>query len=245
MMKALLLAMALAVATNAQAAELQLIVGGGFTGPMKTLATQFEQATGHKLVIRFAATPDLIKMATGTPLDMAVVPREVFTNEAARAMFVPGPTIDIARVGFGVAVRAGAAKPDISTPEAFKQALLGAPSITFLPESAAGAQVIRTFEKLGIADAMKAKTKPQKIPGDIPKAVAQGDAELALFLMNVLAAPGVDIVGPFPGDLQQELVFTSAIAAKSEQAAVAKAFLDFLRSPAAQAVIEAQGMTAG
>ncbi|HTR86734.1 MAG TPA: substrate-binding domain-containing protein [Reyranella sp.] len=246
MMKPVLLALAMAmVAASARANEIQIIAGGGITGPMRTLAAEFEKATGHKLVIRFAATPDLIKMATGTPFDMAVVPREVFMNDAAKAMFVPGPTIDIARVGFGICVRSGAPKPDIATQAAFKKTLLEARSIAFLPESAAGAQVMRTFDKLGITDAMKSKTRPQKIPGDIPKAVAQGDAEFGIFLLNVLAAPGVDIVGPFPADLQQELVFTSSIAAKSDQTAIAKAFVDFLRTPAAVAVIKAQGMTPG
>jgi molybdate transport system substrate-binding protein len=246
MMKPFLFVLVLAVfATSARASELQIIAGGGITGPMKTLAAEFEKATGHKLTVRFAATPDLIKMATGTPFDAAVVPREVFMNDAAKAMFAPGPTIDIARVGFGIAVKSGAPKPNIATTEAFKQTLLKAQSVAFLPESAAGAQVMRTFDKLGIAEAMKAKTKPQKIPGDIPKAVAQGDAELGIFLLNVLAAPGVDIVGPFPAPLQQEFVFTSSIAAKSEQATVAKAFLDFLHTPAAIAVIKAQGMTPG
>jgi molybdate transport system substrate-binding protein len=244
MMKPFLLAaLALVVAARAQASELQVIAGGGMVGPLKVLAPQFESATGHKLSIRFAATPELIKMATGTPFDVAVVPREVFADDAAKAMFVPGPTVDIARVGFGVAVRAGAPKPDIGTPEALKQTLLKARSIAMLPASAAGAQVLKTFDRLGIGEAMKAKTKVQPIPADIPQAVAKGDAELGIFLLNVLAAPGVDLVGPFPAELQQELVFTSAVAAKATDAAAARAFIDFLRTPAALAVMKAQGMS--
>ena len=241
----LLVALALVVAVRAQAAELQVIAGGGMAGPLKVLAPQFESATGHKLTIRFAATPELIKLATGTPFDVAVVPREVFNDEAAKAMFVPGPTVDIARVGFGVAVRAGAPKPDIGSSDALKQTLLKARSIATLPSSAVGAQVLKTFDRLGIGQEMKAKTRAQPSPSDIPQAVARGEAELGVFLLNVLAAPGVDLVGPFPPELQQELLFTSSVAAKAGDPAAGRTFIDFLRTPTALAIMTGQGMTAG
>ncbi len=248
LMTATLLGLAMAVSpiADARAAELKVIAGGGMTVPLKELGPQFERATGHKVDIQFAATPELIKMATsGNPLDLAVVPVDVMKDAGARAKFAPEPTTDIARVGFGVVVKAGAPKPDVSTPDALKQTLLNAQSITFLPASAAGAYVMKVFDRLGIGDAMKAKTKAQKIPGDIPKAVANGDAELGIFLTNVLIAPGVDFAGPFPGDLQQDLVFTGAVAAGSKDAAAAKAFLDYLRTPEAVAVIKAKGMQPG
>jgi molybdate transport system substrate-binding protein len=142
-------------------------------------------------------------------------------------------------------VRAGAAKPDVSTPEALKATLLKAQSITLYPESAAGAYVMKVFERLGIADEMKAKLKAQTAPGDIPKAVAKGEAELGVFLTNVLAAPGVELAGPFPAELQQDLVFTGAVAADSKNADAARAFLDFLKTPDAAAVLRSKGMTPG
>jgi molybdate transport system substrate-binding protein len=238
-------ALAAAPLVGARAAELKVIAGGGMTAPLKELGPRFERATGHKVSIEFAATPELIKMATSAPFDLAVVPVDVFKNDGARAMFVPGPTVDIARVGFGVAVKAGVPKPDVSTPEALKATLLKAQSIAFLPESAAGAYVQKVFDRLGIAEQLKPKIKPQKIPGDIPAAVAKGDAELGVFLTNVLAAPGVELAGPFPGDLQNDLVFTSSIATQTKEAAAAKAFLDYLKSPEAAEVIKAKGMKAG
>jgi len=245
---AILLSAAFAMTPTASlhAAELKVIAGGSMTASMNALAAPFEKASGHKLSIHFDSTPNIIaRVNSGTPFDVVVVPVDVFKDAAAKARFVPGPTIDIARVGYGVIVRAGAPKPDISTPDAFKKALLAAPSIAFLPASAAGAYVTKVFERLGIGEEMKAKTKVQAAPAQIAPAVAKGEAELGVFLTNVLVAPGVELVGPFPGELQQELVFTSAVAADTKEADAAKARIDYFRTQEATAIIKAAGMTPG
>jgi len=232
--------------SSLQAAELKVIAGGSMTASMNALAAPFEKASGHKLSIHFDSTPNIIaRVNSGTPFDVVVVPVDVFKDAAAKARFAPGPTIDIARVGYGVIVRAGASKPDLSTPDAFKKALLAAPSIAFLPASAAGAYVTKVFERLGIGEEMKAKTKVQAAPAQIAPAVAKGEAELGVFLTNVLVAPGVELVGPFPGELQQELVFTSAVAADTKEADAAKALIDYFRTQEATAIIKAAGMTPG
>ena len=243
---AAILAAALVLSPVAEAAELKVIAGGSMTASMNALAPDFEKATGHKLVIHFDSTPNIItRVTSGTPFDVAVVPVDVFKDAAAKARFAPGATVDIARVGYGVITRAGAPRPDIATPEAFKQTLLNAQSVAFLPASAAGAYVLKTFDRLGIGEAIKAKTKVQAAPAEIAQAVARGDAELGVFLTNVLIAPGVELVGPFPADLQQELVFTAAVAADAKETAVAKTLIDYLKTPAATAVIKAKGMTPG
>jgi len=230
----------------ADAAELKVIAGGSMTAPLNQLSPEFEKATGHKLSIHFDSTPNIIaRVNSGTPFDVVVVPVDVFKDAAAKARVAPGPTIDIARVGYGVIVRTGAPKPDISTSDAFKKAMLAASSVAFLPASAAGAHITKVFERLGIAEEMKAKTKVQGAPAQIPQAVAKGEADIGVFLSNVLIAPGVETVGPFPGDLQQELVFTSAVAADTREADTAQALIEFLRTPAAIAVIKGVGMTPG
>jgi molybdate transport system substrate-binding protein len=238
---ALGLAMALAPAAT-RAAELKVLAGGAMTASLKELGPQFERATGHRLAIQFAGTPELIKLTTSAPFDLGVVPVEVMKNEAARAKFAPG--VDIARVGYGVAVRAGAPKPDVGTSQALKQTLLKAQSIALFPESAAGAYVLKTFERLGIAEAMKAKTKAMPL-GKIPEAVANGEVELGVFLTNVLMGPGVELAGPFPADLQQDLVFTGALASDTKETDAAKAFITYLKTPEAAAVIKAKGMNPG
>jgi molybdate transport system substrate-binding protein len=240
------LALGLSPVAAAEAAELKVIAGGSMTAALNRLGPEFEKANGHKLSIHFDSTPNLIKLITaGTAFDLAVVPVDVFQDAAARSHFTSGPTIDIARVGYGIAVRAGATKPDIATSAGLKKALLDAASITFVPSSAAGAYVTKVFERLGITEEMKAKTKTVATPAQIAPAVASGDAVLGVFLTNVLIAPGVELAGPFPAELQQDLVFTSAVAADSKEAEVARALIDYLKTPAARAALEAVGMTPG
>lgn len=224
------------------AAEVQIIAGGGIAGPLKEIAAQFERATGHKLAIRYGTTPELIGMATGGPFDAGVVPVDVMRNDAAAAAFAAGAPSEVARVGLGVAVRAGASKPEIGTPDALRQTLLDARSISSIPESATGYLLARIYERLGITEAMKARIRPAPTPARIVQSVASGETELGLFLSNVLTAPGIDLVGPFPPELQLEVVFTAAVSAGARQAEAATAFIAYLRSPAAAAVIRSKGM---
>ena len=233
----------LASAGSLTAAELRVLAGGAMTNVWAEIKPRFEEATGHKLDIFYGTTPNLIKEATsGRAFDVGVVPVDVMKDEAAKARFVPGPTTDIAYVGLGVAVRAGAEKPNIATPDAFKATLLNASSIASIPESATGYSIARAFDRLGIAEQMKAKMKAQPNPAQVVAVVANGEVELAIFLTNVLTAPGLDVVGPFPDELQQNVVFTSAIALAAREPAAAKTLIDYLKRPSSIAFIKAKGM---
>ena len=113
------LALVLSPSANVQAAELRLLAGGAMSGVWADIKPQFEQASGHRLEIFFGTTPNIIKEATsGKPFDVGVVPVEVMQDASARAKFVASPTIDIAHVGLGVAVRSGAQKPEIGNADA-------------------------------------------------------------------------------------------------------------------------------
>jgi molybdate transport system substrate-binding protein len=238
---ALALVVAVAAAPGVRAADLQVIAGGGIAVPLDEIAAQFQQATGHKLVIRYGTTPQLIELAR-TPFDLSVTPSEFLRDDGAAARLA-GPTIDIARVGLAVAVRAGAPKPDISTPEALKRALLDARTVGTIPASAAGAQVMKLFERLGVADQVKAKLQAASGPATLIESIAGGQAELGLFLINVLTTNGLDVLGPVPAELDQLLVYTSGIARDATQPHIAQAFREYLQSPQAKAILKARGLT--
>jgi molybdate transport system substrate-binding protein len=239
------LGLTMAAMTASSASELKLIAGGSLAPLFKEIGPQFEKASGHTLSIHFDSTPNIIKRINeGTPFDAVVVPADVFKDATAKNHLTE-PTVNIARVGYGVIVRAGTAKPDLSTPDKFKAALLAASSVSSTPSSAAGAYIGRVYERLGIADQMKAKTRAEALPTAIAPAVAKGDAELGIFLTNVFNAPGIALAGPFPADLQQELIFPAAVAADAKEPAAARALVDFLKSPAAVIAIKAAGMTPG
>ena len=176
----------------AESSKLKVIAGGSISALLDELSPQFETATLHRLSIHFDSTPNIIaRMTSGTPFDAIVVPNDVVRDAGVKTLLATSPVDDIALVDHGVIVRAGAPKPDISTPEALNKALLDAKSVAYLSASAAGSYITKMFEHLGIAENIKAKTRVQARPTQIAPAVARGETELVVSLTNMLIAPSV------------------------------------------------------
>jgi molybdate transport system substrate-binding protein len=228
----------------AKAAEIKIIAGTAMSGVLGELGPQFERASGHKLVVQYGLGPPLKKqIESGEPFDLVILSDGLMNDLAKQGRFASSTPTAIARLGMGVAVRAGAPKPDISSVDSFKQTLLDAKSVTFVPQGVSGAYVLSVFKRLGISEQMNTKIKPVNVAEHVAETVAKGEAELALFAANLLVSvPGVGFVGSFPAGLQQYFVFTAAIGADAKQAEPARALIKHLTAPAAATVIKAKGM---
>jgi len=231
----------------AGAAEIKMLVSNAVKTSMEELAPQFEKATEHKLAITFGAASELkTSIEKGAAFDVAIL-----TPAAIDALIKEGKAsaagrADIARAGFGIAARKGAPKPDISTVEAFKHALLEAKSIAYV-EAGAGSPYFKSLiERMGIADQVKPKLKPQPTSNPAAKAVANGEAEIGITAISeILPYAGAQVVGPLPAEIQFYSVSAAVIAADTKDPDAAKAVIKFLTSPAAVAVLKAKGLDPG
>jgi len=230
----------------AEAAELKVLSAIALQPVLGDLGPKFERATGHTLVITFAPLGGIVKLVqAGDSGDVVVIPQSGIERLAKDGKVVSGTETVLASAGSGVAVRKGAPRPDISTPEALKRTLLAAKSISYSDPAGGGASGIhfaKVLDRLGIASEMKSRTIFPKsgFPGD---PVANGEAEIGVgTLQGLIAIAGIEIVGPLPGDLQDTLVFVAAIMASAKQTEAGKAFIDFMRTPESAKAIRAKGM---
>lgn len=223
--------------------QVTVIAGGGFAEPLKALAPVFEARTGHKIAARYGTAPQLVTMSA-EPFDVIITPEGVIGVDATRGRFAAGNPPAVAKVDIGVAVLKGATKPDIRTVVALKQTLTGARGVSSLPASATGAKLDKIYQKLGIAEPMKANLRAQTTVPGITEAVAKGDAEIAIFTLNVLATDTrLDVVGPIPDEVQDAVVYFGSTSSATKVPEAAQALLNFLKSPEAAAIIKAKGMT--
>jgi molybdate transport system substrate-binding protein len=227
----------------AQSAELKIFGSRVTKMVVDSIGPQFEQATGHKLVVLTDVAASLKRrIEQGEPFDLAVL-----VNFQTDALIKTGKLLadtrtDLMKAGIGLAVRRGAPVPDITTVEAFKQTLLSAKSITYLKEGASTIYLDGLFKRLGIADQLRDKTvKPDT--ESVSEKVAAGEVELGMIVIpNILSVPGAQLAGPLPEEIQSYIVFTAAVAANSTNQEAARDLIAFLRSPAAIATIKANGM---
>jgi molybdate transport system substrate-binding protein len=233
------------VTVSAQAAELKLLQGNALKAVMEELGPQFEKATENKLVVTLGTSAQLKgRIDGGEAFDVAIITKGALDELAAQGKIADSPRAAIARSGIGVAIRKGAAKPNLGTVEAFKRSMLEAKSIGYVDQTPTAAALKVVFAKLGIADEIKSKIKPLSIQAAV--AVTNGDVEIAMTqISEILPYPGVELAGPLPADIQTYTTFAAGLSAATKNGDAAAALLKFLTAPAAAAVIRAKGMEPG
>jgi molybdate transport system substrate-binding protein len=239
---------ALWLAGTANAAEVHVMISGGLTAAFNALVPEFERTAGHKVITAYGPSMGTttnaipVRLERGEPADVLIMVGYALGDLIKQGKVVADSRVDLVNSKIGVAVKAGAAKPDISTADAIKRALLAAKSVAY-SDSASGAYIsTEMFNKLGIADAMKDKAK--KIPATpVAEIVARGEAELGFQQISELKpVVGIDIVGPLPDDLQKVTVFSAGIASVSKAPEAGRMLIKFLASPAARDTIVKSGL---
>jgi molybdate transport system substrate-binding protein len=245
---ALSLAATLLLAGTASAAEVRVMISGGLTAAFKELVPEFERTTGNKVLTAYGPSMGTtvnaipVRLERGEPADVLIMVGYALGDLIKQGKVNADSRVDLVKSPIGIAVKAGAPKPDISSAESIKRALLAAKTIAY-SDSASGVYVsTEMFKKLGIADAMKDRAR--KIPATpVGEIVAHGDAEIGFQQISELKpVAGIDIVGPLPEELQQITVFSAGIATVSKEPEAGRALIKFLTSPAARDTIIKSGM---
>lgn len=225
--------------SRASAAEIKIFTSRAIATVLDKVGADFERANGHKLEVVSGFSPVFVKQINaGEPFDVVVSPPSTIDGLIKSGRVVADSRVDLVRSGVGVAVRAGAPKPDISSVEAFKRALRNAKSIGYLPT----AGVPQLVERLGLSDSIKAKTT---VPGSdiVCELVAKGEIELGIVVITqIVTTAGVELAGPLPPEIQFYTTFTAGVSANSKAPEAARDLIRFLTGPAVLPVIRSQGM---
>lgn len=231
------------IAPQAHAGELTVLCTQALRTSLLELGPRFEKLSGHVLKIEVAPSGQLVKrVLNGEPADLLIA-NDGNIDALIKDGKVAGSRMNIARAQVGLSIRSGGLKPDISTPEAVKHALLNAKAVAYSAGGLSGNAFESVLQKLGIEEAVKAKAKIGSPAGAI---VARGEADIAVQqISELIAVAGTELVGPLPPELDQVTQFSMGILAGSKEPGLAKTLADFLRSPDAQAVIKAKGLTPG
>jgi molybdate transport system substrate-binding protein len=228
----------------ARGAEIKVLGVLALKTSLDVLGPQFERATDHKLMMNYAGSSDLIRQFdAGETFDVALVWPAMIDRLLKEGKVAEGTRAEIARVAIAVAVKKGAGKPDISTTDAFKRALLNAKSVSHSMEGASGIYFRSLLERLGIAAEMQPKLRPMAGGPLVVGPVARGEVELAVITTPyIVLEPGAELVGPLPDELQQYVVYTAGVSGVTKQPDAARALIRHLMSPAAASVIKSQGL---
>lgn len=226
------------------AAHIKILSGGAMRSLMAEIAPRFERAGGIKIDIEFRLTSVLKQeIEQGVAFDIALLPRPELDALVEQGKIAAGTTADVTRSAVGLAVRAGAPKPNIGTAAAFARTLIEARSIAY-SDGPSGAYIAALLEQLGIAEAMKPKTRLAS--GPVAELVASGEAEVGMQqIVAILPVKGAELVGPLPSELQNDIIYAAGIAAGTTDARAARAFVAFMKTPQAERLIRALGMVPG
>lgn len=229
---------------RAQAGHINALVSNGVKAVMEELRPQCERAVGHPIDMQFNTSAALKqKIEAGDAFDVTILTSDLIDDLTKQGKIASGTRVDLARSGIGVGIRAGAPKPDISTPEAMKQTLLNAKAISYAAEGASRVYIEKMFESLGIKDEVKPKVILEKQPGQPQINVAEGKADLVMTLVSeILPVHGIELLGPLPADFQHYVSLAGGVGAGAQDPEAAKSMLKFLSGPKAAPVFKAKGM---
>jgi molybdate transport system substrate-binding protein len=231
---------------RSHAAEIKVLTAGAMKSVVLAVADDFRKSTGHTLVVENETVGALVKrIEGGAAFDVAIVSPGAIDELAGKGKIAAGSKTVVSRVGVGVMVKAGAAKPDISNVDAFKRTLLAAKTVGYIDPASGGSSGIYLtglFEKLGIADAIKPKAK-LKQGGYVADLVSSGEAEIGIHqISEILPAPGVMLVGPLPAEIQNYTVYAAGVGTGAKDAAAASALIAWLAGPQTAPVLQTKGM---
>jgi molybdate transport system substrate-binding protein len=240
------LALLIARPEIANAAELKVLTTGAIKPIIQAMIPHYEQESGNTVALVNDTAGGVVKrVEAGETFDVIVAPPSAIKSMIGKGFILSGTNIDLVKVGIGVAVKEGEPKPDISSVDAFKRALLAAHSVTYIDPASGGSSGIylaNLFKRLGIA----AEIKPKSIlsnGGLSAMFLVSGQAEIAIQqISELMLVKGVTVVGPLPAAIQNYTIYTGSIGAHSEKKAAASAFLKLLTSPAAVQLLQEKGM---
>jgi molybdate transport system substrate-binding protein len=229
-----------------QAAEIQVLASNATKEAYLELVPQFEKTTEHKVTTTWSGTVDIKKrLAAGETYDVLIMAGPEIDEFIRQGKLVAGSRVDLAKSGVGVAVRTGASKPDISSADGLKAALLSAKSIGY-SQGPSGTYLVGLFQRMGIADTIKDKVKVSKVGQPVGNLIASGEVEIGFQQVSeLLPVKGIDFLGPLPASVQQITTFSGGLFAAAKQPEAAKALVTFLAAPAATPVKRKHGLEPG
>jgi molybdate transport system substrate-binding protein len=244
--RVLAIAATVSLSSMASAAEVKVLTAGAFKQVVLALVPDFETQTGNKVVVDNDTAGGLKKrIESGEAFDVAVITPVIVDDLAGAGKIAPGSRVNLATVGVGVVVKEGAPKPDVSTVEAFRSALLAAKSVAYIDPASGGSSGIyidKLLERLGIADQVRPKAKLKK-GGHVAELIVSGEAELGLHqISEIVPVKGAALVGPLPKEIQNTTTYAAGLSASSQNKDAAQALIKMFSGPAAATVLKSKGM---